>query len=45
MDFAEYRTLQDRRQTSSSDKTGQVQSAQFANPFPDGATGYQTVEV
>jgi len=27
------------------DKTGQVQSAQLAKPFPDGATGYPEVEV
>jgi DMSO/TMAO reductase YedYZ molybdopterin-dependent catalytic subunit len=27
------------------DKTGQVQSVQFAEPFPEGATGYQTVEI
>jgi DMSO/TMAO reductase YedYZ molybdopterin-dependent catalytic subunit len=25
------------------DKTGQVQTAEFNKPFPDGATGYQTV--
>lgn len=27
------------------DKTGQVQTAEFSKPFPDGATGYQTVNV
>lgn len=27
------------------DKTGQVQIAEFNKPFPDGATGYQTVNV
>ena len=27
------------------DKRGEVQTAQFAKPFPDGASGYQTVEV
>src|SRR5437867_39618 len=27
------------------DKTGQVQTAEFNKPFPDGATGYQTVSV
>jgi DMSO/TMAO reductase YedYZ molybdopterin-dependent catalytic subunit len=27
------------------DKTGQVQTAQFAEPFPDGATGNQEIEV
>ena len=27
------------------DKTGQVQTAEFNKPFPDGATGYQTVNV
>ena len=27
------------------DKTGQVQTAEFNEPFPDGATGYQTVNV
>ena len=27
------------------DKSGQVQTAEFNKPFPDGATGYQTVSV
>ena len=27
------------------DKTGQVQTAEFNEPFPDGATGYQTVNI
>jgi hypothetical protein len=27
------------------DKTGQVQTAQFAKPFPDGSSGYQEIEV
>ena len=27
------------------DKTGQVQTAEFNEPFPDGATGYQTVNL
>ena len=27
------------------DKTGQVQTAEFNEPFPDGATGYQIVNV
>jgi len=27
------------------DKTGQVQTAEFNKPFPDGATGYQSISI
>jgi hypothetical protein len=27
------------------DKTGQIQTSEFSKPFPDGASGYRTVNV